>query len=227
MRVLIIFEDTYGVADIFKKFHSITEVTKPRELFRVNEDVAIVCGMGQRDTISIASEYCSNLILESGAEVVISVFDLDNLSGDNSKILQIDEFRRVRKRTPENVSQKFIPVCYAAETLMLMQFILEKEKDEILRLVCKENTKRFQKNLLKVLLKRKFSDRVLNVKKVADYLSIQELKESITNSIMWDSVNHELHRWIFDDMKVIDNLGLGTHETEYIIETVNEILMCE
>lgn len=148
MKSLIRFEDTYGLTDIFCAQHKIPYLDiskKQQRMIQVTSELFVDFGLASGWTsISNNEAYA---LMERGIERVIFVYDMDNLKGDKTKILSRESLSSVIKNNRllfENLAYSielyYVPVVYAAETIMLYQYLDEKYDISVTSLVNSINT---------------------------------------------------------------------------------------
>lgn len=223
MIILYLFEDTYGIADIFKCCNNLGCCSEPRVLYKINETAYFIVGLGQRDAVSVSSRFCIEAINNCKADIVISIFDMDNLSGDNAKVLTLAEFDKAVESTCKNVEHFYIPVTYAAETIILYQFFKEVNGGSLLKLVHISNTKKLHLELLKECLYEDARTKKVNVKRVHEYLDVARLCKNIEDSSNLYDINREVKRWILESMSISSKVGLNLEEVRSVIIEVNKL----
>lgn len=139
--------------------------------------------------------------MERGIERIILVYDMDDLDGDKAIILKekdlkskINNLEQIFKRIGYNVEICYIPVVYAAETLMLYQYLGEKYGIRIYNLVSSVNTWELHLCLLAYLVNEWNTKRA---KKIRNFLEIDKLVESFSKATNTD-INYTIKKWIVE-----------------------------
>ena len=204
LKSLIRFEDTYGLADIFcarRKIPYINIKRKEERMIQITSDLFMDFGLGQGWGSMSNDEAYS--IMERGIERIILVYDMDNLEGDKTKLIT----QECLKSRIDNINSKFkdigysaeiclIPIVYAAETIMLYQFLRENEDDEekIFYLVSPTNTNMLHLCLLAYMIG---ANNYKEAKKVRNFIDINELVNGFKDMAEYDP-NDMVKQWIID-----------------------------
>lgn len=226
MASLIRFEDTYGLADIFKATHNIEEDFTDLTLYKLTDNLYIEIGTGipechtpNRDSIA---EYKAHNI-----DRIISVFDMDDIKSSNKRILskedmqkQLTKSKRYMTDLKYDIKWEFIPVVYSAETIMLYQFITDANPEtDIENLVHPYNVNAFYLDLLARVLCYKNPKRAKHVHK---YLNLDKLKSKIRMSLVARpvNINKKLLEWILEDCPVDKQFMIE----EELLQFLDEVL---
>lgn len=209
MKSLIRFEDTYGLADIFCARRGIDYFdikSTTLNMVEIDENTFVDFGLGANWSNISSDEVYS--IIERGVERVIFVYDMDNESGDKTKIIsskylekQIETVKNLFKNIGYNIEVCCLPVVYAAETIMLYQYIKESGVN-ITSLVNLHNT-----NVFHLCLMAYFSG-VTNIKSakiVRNYIDISILIDRFTD-VRDTDLNKDLKNWIVSGCKLDDDI---------------------
>ncbi|MGN0375750.1 MAG: hypothetical protein ACI4EN_09660 [Butyrivibrio sp.] len=217
MKSLIRFEDTYGLADIFCARRNIPyiDISKVHlRMIEIDENTFIDFGLGAGWGIITTDEIYS--IIERGIERIVFVYDMDNESGDKTKIIsntalanKLNNIKELFRKNGFEIDICCIPVVYAAETIMLHQYISE-SGEYITGLVNLIDTNIFHLCLLSYFAN---TGNLKAAKKVRDFLDINSLIHKIKNTDI-DDINKELKAWIVDGC---------SHETKIL--SIEEALM--
>lgn len=221
MKLLIRFEDTYGMTDIFKATHNLTQDINSNALTRITDNLYLTAGMGIHNCMQLDKDYIDSLEKE-GITKILFVFDVDNPSGDKFKVLSKEDILQQLTITQKylnnlhyQVEFVFMPVVYSAETIMLYQFISDSNPEtDVESLVHNRNTNKFQLSLLARLLG---VDKLNKAKKVRNYLDISKLKSKIRKNLEYrNTINKRLLEWILKDC----NLNTKFYSEEELFEFV-------
>lgn len=221
LKSLIRFEDTYGLADIFCARRKIPylDISKISErLIEIDNDTFIDFGLGSGwGRISTDEAYS---ILERGIERIILVYDMDHLNGDKTKILEVQtlekrikDMKQLFKQLGYNIEILYIPVVYAAETLMLHQFYELFNGLQIIELVNLHNTWNMQLCILAYCIGEV---ELRNAKQCRNFLDIEKLLNRIKD-IKEDDLNKNCKKWIVNGCNLnMDDLFNGTDAINHL-----------
>jgi hypothetical protein len=191
MRILIVFEDLYGVSDIFRKvinFHD-GEVVSGETMY-LNENIAFKCGCGNCGCINLSSVHMWDI---NKFDVVISVFDIDKIGKSDNNMANLDaECKSLLSKSKYSGQRLFMPVIYNSETVMLYQYLHGLNGMDVVDIVHKEDTFKMQLNLLSEIVKKTTGLR--SVKRVHEYLDLNKLL--IGMNAGRDDANFYLKRWL-------------------------------
>ena len=227
MKSLIRFEDTYGLTDIFCARNDLDYIDISlisEKLIEMTPDLFVDFGLGSGWGSFSADE--AYAIMEIGIERIIFVYDMDNLDGDKAFIIQkaqltqkIDDIERIFKGIGYNVEICFIPVVYAAETLMLYQYLDEKYGIRISHIVSSVNTNYVHLCLLAYLIKEV---NIKRAKRVRNFLEIDKLVEAFENKYHKD-INNMIKSWIIDGCNVEEEYLFNKYEAISHLEDTEEL----
>lgn len=196
MKCLIRFEDKYGMYDIYCMLNGLIPY-KDEGVHVVNESLVLQNGLSIYGIFNVDRKL-KKVLKDNGIEKIVFIFDVDNISGDKSRLITSGQLQRkiqeVREKLREyNLELIFLPVVYAAETIALYAYT---KTDYVLpeKVVLPENTNEFQLSILAYLSKRSLRD----AKKFREYLNIHKLKEGLDRCQIDTFLNYELKVWIKD-----------------------------
>lgn len=230
MKSLIRFEDTYGLADIFccmsgfpyldrTQGNPIVELTN--EIFVQNALSNIGC--------FVFDENVEFFVKERGIDRIIIVFDLDAPSGDKRKILSVTEAQQKLaacdnffKGSGYSVDVVGVPVAYAAETIMLYQYLGKKSLDlEIESLVHKNDTNHFHLLLLTALCDCKDYRKAKRVRDFIDKkLMVHKIQKNIESNDK--NINKGLLEWICHECSM-NRLTFDRQATLISLQSANRL----
>lgn len=201
LKSLIRFEDTYGLTDIFcarMKIPYIEIYRKQEKMIEITNEIFIDFGLGSSwGMISTDEAYD---IMERGIERIVLVYDMDSLHGDKTSILtnnelqsRINNVKNIFKHTGYNVEICLIPVVYAAETIMLYQYLTNGTENNIQDLVSSVNTWKLHLYLLAYMMGESNTKKA---KKVRDFIDINKLILILEESAV--DLNYLLKQWIIN-----------------------------
>ena len=209
MKSLIRFEDTYGMTDVFMgrwklPFLDISRISE--RMIKIDDNLYVDFGLGSGWPLIGDDEAYS--IMELGIERIIFVYDMDNESGIKKEILShhalknyIDNHRKIFENLRYNVELVYIPVVYAAETILLYQDIPESSGINIMQLVNTVDTNAMQLYILACFLNyRNFK----HAKRVREYIDPDRLWERLEQVKDGDG-NEVLRKWIAMGCQPLDN----------------------
>jgi hypothetical protein len=193
MKILIVFEDRYGIFDIFmqisRKYHNVS-YKEDAAYIELSNSLSIVRGLGNISTIGLKGK-----VLEYAeySDVCISVFDIDKVGvGCKNAVVSDSEVISLVDKSKYCGQRLFMPVIYNAETIMLYQYLHGLNGMDVVDIVHSEDTFKLQLNLLSEVVRKVTG--VKSVKKVNEYLDIDKLLIGIDAGR--DDANFYLKRWL-------------------------------
>jgi len=227
LKSLIRFEDTYGLTDIFCARNDIDYIDISlisQKLIELKPGLFIDFGLGAGwGKFSTDEAYA---IMERGIERIIFVYDMDNLDGDKEFILQkeqltqkINDIENIFNGIGYNVEICFIPVVYAAETLMLYQYLDDKYGIRITNVVSSVNTNYLHLCLLSYLIKEV---NVKHAKRVRNFLDITKLIEAFKSKYPQD-INYMTKNWIIDGCNLDEEYIFDKYEAIRHLEDTKKL----
>jgi hypothetical protein len=141
MSTLIRFEDAYGIYSMYKQ---------------VPGDISeYICehGLSNSSVLKVNNNKARRYRYQ-GIDNILFVFDVDNQTGNNSDIINLDKFKQdinilLDNLETNSISYGFIPVVYCAETINLYEYY--GGNLDIEGLVSKVNTKELHLSLLRLM----------------------------------------------------------------------------
>lgn len=216
------FEDTYGLCDLFCAIRGLEFLRDTSQVspVQVSESVYVVNGLGNRGCFS-ASAYYVAAIESIHPDLILTVFDLD--SGVNHReIMSSSTFASrasrfesgVKKYLPD-VKFEYIPTVYAAETIMLYQFMRDlKLTGAIEELVHNSNTWSFQALILAIFNR---CDKVADAKVMRNYINTGVLLDNMRMCINTClTLNGPILRFLLGS----DFSGLTLNQTVIFLDTM-------
>lgn len=189
MKLLIRFEDTYGMADIFCASRK-TAYTNPKE---------------------------TNTLLEISDQLFIENGKKDKILSDDYIRSVIKDGRERFEKIGYNIEFRFLPVVYDAETIMLYQYISDAVFDaEPERLVHNVDTNLFHLILLSILSS---TSNYKKAKLFRNFIDINILSENIRRQlrIRRDRINRHLLNWVLNQCSEYSEF-LSIDETLSLLE---------
>ena len=229
MGVLIRFEDTYGIRDVAAlcKLGIDNEKIdgKSTKLVEVNEGLFLQYGLSSVGVYDMGRgvEVLEN-IASGKIEHIVVVFDLDDLSGDKTKILQVESFKKHACKMMEQLEEAgvkceihFMPVMYCAETVYM--YILLNCMINPCEVVNEANTTKLHGDIMAgVLGKRKARD----IKRIEQQLRNIDITDRLTTELnKCRRDNKHLLEWLTDTEDVLRHT-LSYDEAIRYIEGANE-----
>lgn len=194
MKILIVFEDQYGIADIFSRVNGI-KVDVVKDPVKINDELYVSVGNGNAPCLGLSEDLLSSV---GNIDTVISVFDIDKLGqARQNKVMLPNEFcvkvRQASRRLGDTM-HLYMPIVYNAETVMLHQYLRYNGKIDIVDIVHPEDTYKLHLNLLQELIMEDSKKDRVNVKRVREYLDFERLLRGFKAST--SSVDRYFKRWL-------------------------------
>ena len=208
MNIYIRFEDRYGIFDLFQYCKKLPDVDALQG-YKVTDNLIIRNGVTILSSFSL-NEVDYDIIEANNIDLILNVHDLDSLDGKDNEILQYASLEtRVFKSKKEleergfNVELRYLPVIFAAETVML--YIIYNTLLDPTTLVHKDNTKRLhyllvdrelvRKQLYNIIPLEKF--KVKHVRKYIKFFAVlnklrEELSKQRGNQLLLELLIEEL-----------------------------------
>jgi hypothetical protein len=192
MKILIVFEDTYGIADIFK---SIKKIDLDKQFVAVCEDVYSYSGACNVSVFKLNREIKA-IIKELKITDVVSVFDVDTVNGNNNIVTGVELQYLISKNKDIEIRQWFMPIVYNAETVMLHQYIkANKCKNlDVIDMVSSWSVRKLHLNILQGILMEIYGN--VDAKLVRQYLNIEMLQNGYRCSIREEDACFK--KWLLD-----------------------------
>ena len=210
MRLLIRFEDRYGMADIFCAVNKTNYFDNTVVREKVSDNLFVDTGLGNVRVLMLSDRDIEEII-SLNIDSILFVFDTDNEKGIKNKVLSkeqitkkiLDLQTRFDKRNYK-INLNFFLTVYSAETIALYQYISENPSLDIEYYVSKYDTCALHISILTLL--NNF-DRVRKAKKFRNFLDIGMLKQKISNNLRLRAgcINIEVLTWILYDCRGIEN----------------------
>lgn len=231
MKYLIIFEDTYGMADLYRLENGINlpknSVEKnDRELISINNDISIIFGVSNRACISVDNKIVD--IIEVGKpDNVIIIMDLDKGQNDGSSILDYKKVKAKLLNSEKKIklaynecNVSYIPTIYASETIMLYQYIKRTKYNFCIEtLVHKYNTWRFHTLMIAIIERMTSEDAVKNVR---NYIKLDVLNKSFETTLdKYITENRELIEFMLGRRKIGISLDNFINKLKHMEEVFN------
>lgn len=195
MKTLIVFEDMYGISDIFKAVVGIDyDPMGMKEPVQINNEFYAIAGLNNRGCLGFRSDM--DLYLYE-YDMVICVFDIDRL-GNSSKncVISKQEFISLTTRAKSRVNARimYMPVVYNSETVMLHQYLFNSGDLDVVDLAHKDDTYKLHLNLLQELVIVNTGRKRANIKRVEEYLDFTKLMRGYKCSK--SNVDRHFKRWL-------------------------------
>lgn len=197
MKSLIRFEDTYGLCDIYCKIKGIPyeNIENAGKILSITDEQFIEFGLGAR-CFKLNNDEIDTIILYDIHELYI-VYDLDNEKGNKTKILSEERIIKSYNKIKEEIEKikagyelniMYIPVTWAAETILLYQYIITGDTD-IENIISTVDT-----NNLHLYLIGYFSNSrgLKSAKQVRNYLDITKLLNQLKARVSRGNLNYSL-----------------------------------
>ena len=224
MKSLIKFEDTYGLCDIYCALINIEylDITKLEDKNFINIDKDTFISIGAGSSWYKTSKEDARKIIGNNIDTVIIVYDLDNEDGIKTKILSDSKIKssysnlttRIHQLNKNyNINIKYIPVTWAAETILLYQY-LSTGDTSLENIISTVDTNMLHLHLLGYLAEIKGLHRV---KKIRNYLDITKLLQQLNKRISKENLNYNLSSILqskFDILKAFDIEQALKHRNE-------------
>lgn len=197
MKSLIRFEDTYGLCDIYYKINDIPyeNIENAGKIISITDEQFIEFGLGAR-CFKLSNDEIDTIISNDIHELYI-VYDLDNEKGNKTKILSEERINKSYNKIKEEIEKikvgyelsiKYIPVTWAAETILLYQYLPTGDTD-IENIISTVDT-----NNLHLYLIGYFSHSrgLKSAKQVRNYLDITNLLNQLNKRVLQGNLNYSL-----------------------------------
>ena len=210
MRLLIRFEDRYGMADIFCAANKINYFDNTVVREKVSDNLFVDTGLGNVRVLMLSDRDIEEII-NLNIDSILFVFDTDNEKGLKNKVLSKEQITKKILDLQDRFNKKnykinlhFFLTVYSAETIALYQYLSENPSLDIESYVSKYDTCALHISILTLLNNL---DRVRKVKKFRNFLNIDILKHKIDTNLRLraDCINREVLTWIIHDCQGIDN----------------------
>lgn len=229
MRLLIRFEDTYGMYSIFSKIRNLRlDNPTARDYLRVGDDLYVQYGLSCTKSLDINLPTAFD-IAERGIDKIIIIFDLDNENGDKSKLMSKEYITRAVINSERSfislgytIDIRFMPVVYSAETIALYQYLTDKGKYlDVESLVHVVNTNEFQLLLLNLLniQNKDFSKTNVFEKYLDCNTLLYKIKANLESGRL--NINKELLLWLLSGCG-LDYAFKNKKETVDFVELVTQ-----
>lgn len=219
MKRLIRFEDKYGIADFFVGDKESEEIIN-RNIVQIDTETFISRGHTSPAIFNIRNNEVKSAVL-LGIKRILIVFDLDNVA-ENNKILEYNNVRKSVESSLElcqkyNIQCYFIPVCYMAESVALINYCKDYAQSRAESYVHYENYKSFILHLLVCLEDKSSRD----IKKFSEYLD----KEKVVTRLSYISHNNNPNRYIISLLtKSEGDIGINnTYDLQEYITDVSKV----
>lgn len=127
MSLLIRFEDTYGMYDLFSSIRHIPFLENDNRILKVSDDLYIQHGVSSPGCIYFKGSSLEKII-ELGVTTIFFVFDIDSECGRSYDIWSYDDLKKFTDNfiilsRDSGVKFYFLPTIYCAETVLLYNYI--------------------------------------------------------------------------------------------------------
>lgn len=231
MNIYIRFEDTYGVADVFKICRGL-DLDMGTEPHRVSENLHIRTGVTVYSIFKLQESTDIEYIRDNNIDVVLNVHDLDNVSGSLDELLTFEQVRDDIEDTELdlrhrglNVVVKFVPVIYLAETLALY-FLYECILDPV-QVTHAVNIKRLHflladRAITRFRLINILKDMKYKVKRVRDYAVQLPVVPCLKTEFDKSRGNTIVLSLLFESFAEVVNVALTSVELEQFLKSIND-----
>jgi hypothetical protein len=218
MKTLIVFEDTYGIADIYKAIKGI--VVDSIDIVSVDDSTDIITGYKNINSISLCGKIKNEI---NKYDLIVSVFDVDKLGGKNKNVIASKtEFSKLASRNKGVFTHLYMPIVYNSETVMLYQYLISCGSMDVVDIVNQNDTFEFQSKVLSEIINLNRQDKsVLSVKKVRNYLDINKLKIGLR---VGSNINRFFKNWILNDCCIDESLFAAKEVVEKVLDEVQDNL---
>lgn len=232
MKYLILFEDTYGMADLYRLENGLKLEKESVEkdvwkLIKINNEISIMFGLSNSTCINIDNKIL-DIIDDNKPENVVIVMDLDKGQNDGSGILDYKKVKIKLIRSEKKVHElhkdciiSYIPTIYASETIMLYQYIKRIRGDLCIEvLVHKYNTWRFHLLIIAILEGMGTED---SVKIVRNYANLEILNKSFNDTLdKYPTENREIIEFMLRQRVIGLSLDKFIDKLKHIDEIFNK-----
>lgn len=135
MKLLIRFEDTYGLYDIYCALNAMQceNINNISKILKINDDLYIQFGLNISKCYALSDTDIKH-IKAYGITDILFVSDVDNMSGDKTQPMTEDSIsglikginEQLRTKQLSYINIKFMLSIYSAETVMLYQYVSNK-----------------------------------------------------------------------------------------------------
>lgn len=227
MKVYIRFEDTYGMADFYSILKQVDLPENASSVSQVGGKLWIRRSLGIRGIFNIQRKELQ-LIESEQIDIVICVVDLDNYEGDKAALLSATSVQKYFKVLNDEIQKVkeckvvFVPVTYAAETLML--YVLYNCILNPIEVVSKENTNKLhyllvRKKLIQLHNQGLLSTKKIDPKKVRLMLHGFDVVQKLQQELDKARGNEECLRWLLDSDVVAIEICLDYDEFVKYVES--------
>ena len=154
--------------------------------------------------------------------VATGATDANNGEGLEDLNEAINNMQQAFESIAYNVEICYIPVVYAAETLMLYQYLSEENGVRIFNLVSSVNTNYLHLCILAYLTGRA---NVRHAKRVREFLDIHRLVDNFKSMVEYD-INREVKQWIIDGCNVESQSLFDKHDALEHLKETESIFNC-
>lgn len=229
MSILLRFEDKYGISDLFQKCrydHFITNTSEAGiipDLVKLKDGLILSCNLGINGVIKFDNTDV-DFIDENNVTDIVFIFDLDNIKGDKSKLIEIEDIKeyleyahKILEENNVHVNLHFVPVTYAAETLCLYLFMV-RELDPV-KIVNNKNTNKVHSALLTGILRK---SHIKKIKNLREELTPIDIEMCLERELNLNRHNQHLIRWLLNKGSVLENTLSEEELYRFIEDTTNE-----
>ena len=232
-KLWIKFEDTHGMFTIWNKLSNSNLNETVHTFTEVNSGTIVSNAVGNRWVRLKRSDI--SLMVRQEITDIVYIVDLDNISGYKDKLLDLETLLKVKDEVvlplgKYNINVWFIPVVYAAESILLLQYIRE-YTETVEGLVSVYNTTDLHLKLLRLLSGCDTNKEVKRVVSYVDYGRFLEglgYKRTVEHLLCYDWIKNNCEfrlDYLIDVEQFIELLNsIGVYYNSKKVNTVLDLL---
>lgn len=203
MSLLIRFEDTYGMYDIFSSIRHMPFLENDNRVVKVSDDLCIQHGSSSPGCFYFKGVSLDRII-ELGVTTILFVFDIDSECGRKNDIWSYNNLKSLTDNL--NILSKnsgikfyFLPTIYCAETVLLYNYI---DSESIGSLFAEDlvNTRDINKFYMLLIAMLEGFRSTRKVKVFREYVDVDSLVEVLKKVLTFEGYlpNRKCFNWLVD-----------------------------
>lgn len=207
MSLLIRFEDTYGMYDLFSIIRHMPFLENDNRVVKVSDDLYIQHGASSPGCLYFKGRSLDK-IKEMGVDTILFVFDIDNECGKSYDIWSYYDLKKLTDKLiilsrDSGVKFYFLPVVYCAETVLLYNYVDSECVGSLFveDLVSTHDINNFYKYLIAMLEGFKSTRKV---KVFREYVDVDSLIKVLRRVVTFEGYlpNRKCFNWLVDGCPV-------------------------